>query len=266
MAKSKHFNSAIANPTGHKMAQKTFEPTTTIIVPTAASSPTLTSVINTHDRQTESHRTILIETSGDPQAYFNLTINQSERKNTRILAIEPEENCHPCRVITEAIDIGIAICDTEWAFLTHDDVWLNDTNLLKRLIEIAENAGVPIVGYEMSPRGHCTEEWRGMVSHTATLLHTPTMQGLGMRWSLVEAHQTTPWSKEKPGWPDTETNFGRQVKRLQIPQFFIGHETNDRHFEDDNITHRRSLTSHRVHSHLGKIDDEKWIAQQIVLH
>jgi hypothetical protein len=266
MAKSKHYNNQTANPQGHSAATLPKAPSTTIVLPTAGRSPTLPSAMATHRQQTANTETILIETSSNPDCANELAIVHRHTHHVRTIALPPKQKAHPCRVITEALDIAIAIADTEWAFLTHDDVWIEDPELIEKLIGLAKHHGVPIVGYEMSPRSHITEEWRDMVSHTATLLHVPTVQGLGLRWSLVEAHHETPWNQEQPGWPDTETNFGREVKRLKIPQYFIGHETNERHYRDQYITHRRSLTSHLVHPGLGKIDDAKWIEAEITNH
>jgi hypothetical protein len=266
MAISKHYHNPIANPQPMPRAAQHQAATTTIIIPTAANSPTLRSVIDTHKRQTEPTETILIDTSDTTNSHPEWLNTFKHADRPRHMTIKPKLGSHPCRIITEAIDAAIAIANTEWLFLTHDDVWLERRCLIEHMIALAEQFTTPIVGYEMSPRSHITEEWRGMVSHTATLLHAPTIQGLGLRWSLAAAHEETQWSKEAPGWPDTETNFGRSIKRLGIVPHFIGRETNDRHFSDENITHRRSLTSHRLHPKLGMIDDQSWIDAQIIQH
>jgi glycosyltransferase involved in cell wall biosynthesis len=263
MRKSRHLTNRKANPWTPKNRNQQTPPTTTIIVPTASRSPTLRSVLATHQHQTEPHETIIIDTSTDHQTYPDFIADFKHNKSPRYCYLPPKPNAAICSVITEAIDMAIAIATTEWVLLTHDDVWLKRNDFITQLIKTALFHSKSVVGYEMSPRDHVTQEWRGMVSHTATLLHRPTMVSIGARWNLTEATDRTDPAERRPGWPDTETNFGRLLKDRSILPLFIASETNEPHYEDDNIVHRRSLTSHRTHPALANAGDEAWITEQI---
>lgn len=263
MRQSKHLTNRRANPWSSANPKTSTPPTTTIIIPTATSSPTLRSVLATHRRQTEPHETIVIDTSANHVQYPDYIADFTTNKAPRYCYIPPKPHAALCSVITEAIDAAIAIATTEWIFLTHDDVWLKRCTFLAELVTQGMFLSKSVIGYEMSPRDHVTTEWRGMVSHTATLLHRPTMVSIGARWNLTDATDKTAPAERRPGWPDTETNFGRILKQREIAPHWIGHETNEPHFEDDNLVHRRSLTSHRTHPALGNAGDAAWIQEQI---
>lgn len=263
MRQSKHLTNRRANPWTASQPAPPQKPTTTIIIPTASDSPTLMSVVDSHHRQTEPHATIIVDTTpGETEPNYWIE-DTPLAKRPRFMAIRPLDNQPICSVITEAIDAAIAIATTKWIFLTHDDVWLKRENFLTELVALATTEHVPVVGYEMSPRDHVTEEWKGMVSHTATLLHRETINRLQLRWNFTDALNATPEAERNKGWPDTETNFGRNLKIWSITPRWIGHETNEQHFEDHNIVHRRSLTSHRTHAGLGLISDQPWIDRQV---
>ena len=130
--------------------------------------------------------------------------------------------------------------------LTHDDVLLQTPTVLQHLLADHKSVGNIATGYEMSPRSHLTEQWRGMLSHTLTMLDVHAVRRRNLRWSLRDALNNPELDNRGEGWPDTETAFGLAIKQQMLDVTFIGHETNDQHFEDERICHRRSLTSHRL--------------------
>lgn len=238
-------------------------PLITTIIPTTANSPTLDSVIAAINRQTQPTNIIIVDTGSAIEDYQNLEERMAQLDNVQLIRIAPQNWSHQSQPVATALDLATAITQTPFIFLTHDDVWIKNQNLLKELITRHLITGSPVIGYEMSSRSHLTEQWRGMVSHTATLLVTKRIRELNLRWSLLDALKMPECENHGPGWPDTETAFGLRMKQLNLTPHFIGHETNEPHFEDDHLVHRRSLTSHRLLNPQLATTDLDWQTTQI---
>lgn len=232
----------------------------TTIIPTIGESPTLLTTITTLNRQTVKQRIIVIDTGSTGQQLINLIDRVDPFTNVEILHIAPRAWQHLSEPVAAAIDLGFSIAETPSVFLTHDDVAIRRTDFLWSLIDLLFRTGAIAVGYEMSPRDHVTDQWQGCLSHTATLLATKPCRKHAMRWSLQEALNDPTCDTKPGGWPDTETAFGLRRKILDLPIRFIGHETNEPHFLDSNLEHRRSLTTHlHLWPQLAK-DDVDWVA------
>lgn len=158
---------------------------------------------------------------------------------------------HPSDFPAMAMDIAFALCRSEYIFATHSDCFLKRRNFLEELADISKEGNHPVVGYEMSPRGH--NDWQGMVSHTATLYHMPVMDKIGFGWSLrrlcnmydIRDYKPSPL---KPNWPDTEILGNYILRYHKIKPHLIGSEQNFERQVDENIDHIRSYTSGKLYS------------------
>lgn len=103
----------------------------------------------------------------------------------------------------------------------------------------------------MSPRAH--SDWKGMVSHTASMYHMVSMDKLGFGWSLrrlCNIHDIPDYKPNpmRPNWPDTEI-LGNVILRANgVKPLLIGKEDNFSRNRDENIDHCRSITSGRLYS------------------
>jgi hypothetical protein len=157
---------------------------------------------------------------------------------------------HPSDFPAIAMDFAFSACRTEYLYATHADCFLRRRDFLSYLLNLCPKTS-PVVGYEISPRKH--EDWKGMVSHTATMYHMPVMDKIGFGWSLrrlanyYNIVDYTP-SPSRPGWPDTEILGNYILRKNKITPHLIGKELNFQRKKDDNIDHFRSFTSGRLYS------------------
>ena len=263
MAQSKYYHNPKTNPHTAPTPTMPTQPSIEIIIPTAHDSPTLDSVIRTHRRQTLQVGIHIIETSYETDRARNIHLRYAGSTTIRVTWQPPRPAEHRCAVITDALDSAIATSRADWILLTHDDVWLKRQDQIAELLNLAATTRSPLVAYEMSPRQNCRNEWRGMPSHTLTLISRHYALENKLRWDITAAIANTPTDQRTAGWPDTETNFGRRCKELKTPIHWIASENNEPHFEDAHIVHRRSLTSHLTDKAHANIYDTDWINQQI---
>lgn len=155
---------------------------------------------------------------------------------------------HPSDVVCMAMDLAQSLCRTEYMFATHSDVFLRKQNFLEMLLSICgeeEKEKIPVVGYEMSPRQH--DDWKGMISHTASMYHLPTLDRIGFGWSmrrLVSLYglKNQAPSPERPNWPDTEILGNILLRQNDIKTKIIGTEQNFKRNKDEYIDHCRSIS------------------------
>lgn len=152
---------------------------------------------------------------------------------------------HPSDFPAIAMDLAMSACRSNYLFATHADCFIKRQNLLEDMLNLAKTKS-PVVGYEITPRPHA--DWVGMVSHTATMMHMPTMDKIGAGWSLrrlcniygIEDKRPNP---DTPNWPDTEILLNCILRKYNIEPHLIGKELNFERNTDENIDHCRTLTS-----------------------
>lgn len=157
---------------------------------------------------------------------------------------------HPSDYPAMAMDAAFSLCRTTYLFATHADCFIRRRDFLEDLLNKTKEIS-PVVGYEMSPRAH--SDWKGMVSHTATMYHMPTMDKIGFAWSLrklaniydIKNYKPNPLT---PGFPDTEILGNYQLRYYKVEPLLIGSEDNFCRHKDDNIDHCRSITSGKLYS------------------
>lgn len=157
---------------------------------------------------------------------------------------------HPSDYPAMAMDMAFSLCRTEYLFATHADCFLRKRTLLAEFIELCKTKS-PAVGYELSPRAH--DDWKGMLSHTASMYHMPSMDKIGFGWSLrrlcnrygIVDYKPDP---NKPNWPDTEILGNYIMKDHNITPHIVGPEGNQCRTLDENIDHFRSYGAAKMYS------------------
>lgn len=157
---------------------------------------------------------------------------------------------HPSDFPAIAMDLAFSACRTQYLYATHADCFIRRRDFLEYLLDLCPGNS-PVVGYEISPRKHA--DWKGMVSHTSTIYHMPTMDKIGFGWSLrrlanyYNIADYTP-CPTRPGWPDTEILGNYILRKNNIQPYLIGKELNFQRKMDENIDHFRSFTSGKLYS------------------
>jgi hypothetical protein len=149
-----------------------------------------------------------------------------------------------------AMDLAFAICRSPYCFATHADVFLRKRTFLEEVLQLCKIKS-PVVGYELSERAH--KDWRGMVSHTASMYDMRVMDKIGFGWSLrrlCHQYDIVDYAPDptKPNWPDTEILGNYILRQSDITPCLIGHEGNMQRTYDENIDHFRSLTAAKLYS------------------
>jgi len=145
--------------------------------------------------------------------------------------------------VAVALDLGMQLCQTEYAFFTHTDVFLRKHTLIEEMANMCDS-DTPVVGYEISPRDPVTPDWMGMVGHTCLMVHMPTIRRLGITWDMQRCMMRSDMKRRNDlrAWPDTETGFNLLLREAGITPKIIGREWNIQRNLDDKIDHIRSYT------------------------
>lgn len=174
----------------------------------------------------------------------------------RLLALEADDvevHCvrsrglrHASSLVSVALDVAAAANLQEYQFHTHTDVFPRRRDLLESLIAQCD-AETPVVGYEISPRSHVrgalAHLWRGMVGHTCTMLHAPTIRSHGIVWHIERGFEDLGLAREPSGNTDTEVPFNLQLSKHGLRVKLIGHDENSVRQVTDDIDHFRSFGS-----------------------
>jgi len=157
---------------------------------------------------------------------------------------------HPSDYPAMAMDLAFTLCRTPYLFATHADCFLRKRTLIEELLGLCRNAS-PAVGYELSPRAH--NDWKGMISHTASMYDMKIMDQINFSWSLrklCNRFNVVDYSPDpmKPNWPDTEILGNYVLRENNIKPLLIGKEENQVRTLDENIDHFRSYTAAKMYS------------------
>lgn len=152
---------------------------------------------------------------------------------------------HASAPVTTAMDLAHALCRTEFLYHTHADCFLKRFDFLDMLVRMC-NSQCPVIGYRMSPRDWATDEWKWMVGHTNTMLHIPTIERLGLTWSMERMHRQYGVGWAGGGWPDTEVGWNYGLREAGIKPVFIGYDENYIREIDVNRDHVRSYPGSKI--------------------
>ena len=243
--------------------RKPWEYQVTAVIPCLDTSDTLPLVIELLRLQTERPFIIVIDTgSRDTELAATLALRAED---VEVHSLRLNGVLHPSDFPAMAMDLAFSVCRTEFLFATHADVFLRRRGFLADLLASCRTVS-PVVGYQISPRAH--PDWRGMVSHTATIYHLPTMDRIGFGWSqrrlchLAGVDDYRPLAA-RPNWPDTELLGNYLLREAGIEPFLIGEERNFERHVDENLDHCRSLTSARLYSPDYLAQARPWIRAAI---
>jgi hypothetical protein len=221
------------------LGRKPWDYPITVVIPHLGPVEALDVVLALFQLQTVIPYILVIDT-GSPWEQLD-ALEKLRAPNVEVHYIRSHGYQHSSSPVSAALDLGFDLCRTEFLFLTHNDVFLRSRKVISWYMEFC-NVQNPVIGYEMSPR-ELTQEWRGCVSHTATMLHVPTLREIGITWSFESYWQNLGYRPAvRHGFPDTEQPFNLWLKKAGIKPTLIGHETNFRRYVDEFVDHARSHT------------------------
>lgn len=201
---------------------------------------------------------IIIDTGSSKEQAQKIESLRSESLEVHSIRLNGVQ--HPSDFPAMAMDLAFTLCRTQFLFGTHADCYLRKQDFIEYLLTLCPEKS-PVVGYEISPRYH--KDWKGMVSHTATMYHMPTMDKIGFGWSmrrLCHCYNIVDYrpNLSRPQWPDTEILGNYILRQNKITPFLIGEENNWERKIDENIDHFRSFTSGKLYSPDYYENAKKW--------
>lgn len=244
--------------------KKPWEYRVTAVIPVIDTPDTLELCVGLLRLQTERPYIIVVDTGSSGESAERILAMHDEDLEVHSLRINGM--MHPSDSVCMAMDAAQSLCRTEYMFATHSDVFPVRRDLLEWMLAMCgpeEEGLTPVVGYEMSPRGH--EDWKGMISHTATMYHVRTLDKIGFGWSMrrlasmydLPSHEPHPM---RPNWPDTEILGNVILRQNDVPTRIIGSEQNFQRNRDENIDHCRSFSLGVLYSPDYKKASSEWVA------
>lgn len=239
-------------PIGTKLAGTTrkkhpWDFRSTCILPHLGHTEHLPLLLDMLRAQTEPPYIVIVDT-GSTQGVCD-TLERQRAEDVEIHYVRGGAYTNTSEPVTVALDLGFARANTELIFLTHTDVFPMRQDALEWIgKQVSEDT--PVVGWQMSERSWITDQWRGLVSHTFTMLHAKTMRRIGATWHLQRGRDVLGITDYYAnGWPDTETTFGQCLKAAGITPKLLGEEYNFQRQTTEWWDHARSLTGLRVYSY-----------------
>lgn len=220
----------------------------TAAIPVIGTYDILKICIETLRCQTERPFIMVIDTGSTTEEFRQIESMRDEDLEVHSIRLNGVE--HPSDFPAMAMDLAFTLCRTQFLFATHADCFLRRKEFLAEVLQMTVGEA-PVVGYELSPRAH--DDWPGMVSHTATMYHMPSMDKIGFGWSLrrlaniygIRNYKPNPMT---PNWPDTEILGNYILRKYNVKTKLIGKEDNFVRNKDENIDHCRSITSGKLYS------------------
>ncbi len=243
--------------------KKPWEYKITAVVPVIDTVEMLDLCVSLLRMQTENPYIIVVDTGSTKENFEKIEEMHSE--DLEVHSIRLNGVLHPSDPVCMAMDLAQSLCRTEYMFATHSDCFLMRKNFLEEILKICgeeKDKKFPVVGYEMSPRLH--DDWKGMISHTATMYHMKTIDKIGFGWSMrrlasmydLNSHEPHP---ERPNWPDTEILGNLILRQNGIKTKLIGSEDNFKRNKDQNIDHCRSASLGLLYSPDYRKASSGWI-------
>ena len=217
------------------------------VIPVLDTPDTLPYVIELLRLQTARPHIMIIDT-GSSDENFEL-IKKFQAPDVEVHSFRFNVVRHPSDFPAIAMDFAMSACRSDYLFCTHADVFLKDRRLIEKMRAKVDRE-CPAMGYQMTPRDHA--DWERMVSHTATMLHMPTMDRIGAGWSLRRLCNNRD-VKHIPNilgnnWPDTEILINYILWDHGLQAALIGTEKNHERTNDEMIDHCRTITAGRLYS------------------
>jgi len=246
-------------------AKKPWEYRVTAVVPVIDTADSLELCVEILRMQTERPFIMVVDTGSQGEDLERIMEMHSE--DLEVHYIRHNGTLHPSDPVSVAMDMAQSLCRTEYMFCTHSDAFLMRMDFLEWMLSMCggEDDGLcPAVGYEMSPRQH--DDWRGMVSHTATMFHVPTLDRIGFGWSMrrlasICGLQDQSPHPERPNWPDTEILGNMILREHGVKVKLIGKEENFTRNTDHNIDHARSISLGNLYAPEYRRASKEWFEE-----
>lgn len=262
-----HRNAGLIAPSGYTAAgkeaykgrgeRKPWDYRVTAVIPHLNTPAPLLWAIRTLQEQSIPPYVLVIDTGSNPDVLEEIEGYRSESVEIHYLRCHGWP--HSSEPVAAALDTAHALCRTEYIYHTHSDCFIRRHDWIEWLLSQC-GPDRPVVGYQMSDRSWVTDQWKWMVSHTATILHWPTLRAAGVSWSMTRnVHQS---GKAGKGWPDTETGFNWCLRNANIVPQLIAPEYNYVRQTDENIDHVRSFGSYAIYgvnSTEERRNKDKWM-------
>ena len=254
----------VAKPWEGNCQKKPWDYNVTAVIPTLDTPDILEITVELLRLQSERPFIMIIDTGSTEENYDR--IQEMRAEDLEVHSIRMNGTQHPSDFPAIAMDMAFSLCRTNYLFATHADCFLRRRDFIKDCLDKTQTIA-PVVGYEMSPRAH--SDWKGMISHTASMYHMPTMDKIGFGWSLrrlaniysIEDYSPNPMM---PNWPDTEILGNYILRYYKVKTHIIGTEQNFARNLDENIDHCRSITSGRLYSPEYARKAQEWVDEAIL--
>ncbi len=224
-----------------RCARKPWDYRVTAVIPHLNTPAPLRGSVETLRHQSEPPYILVLDTGSNEATCQELERMRGE--DLEIHYLRSHAWTHASEPVAAAMDVAWALVHTEFLYCTHADCFVRRRDWIEWLRARCGET-TPAIGYQMSDRSWLTRDWEWMVSHTATMLHVPTMRRIGASWSF-ERYRTMKGSYQPDSldWMDTETGFNWTLRQAGITPVLLGPEANYERQTDDNIDHVRSFPS-----------------------
>jgi hypothetical protein len=214
--------------------------------------------------QTEQPFITIVDTGSTPANFAKLMAFESD--DVEIHAMRSRGYRHSSEPVAMALDIAAATNQQEFQLHTHTDVFPMRRELIGEMVELC-GPETPAIGYQISPRDHCGQwiaaNWRGMLGHTLTMLHAPTIRDCGAVWSMRRGYERHGIPDEPSSNNDTEVGFNLDLRAAGIVPVLIGEDVNSARQITEDFDHCRSLTGSLLYDAGYHAKASGWIADAI---
>lgn len=231
----------------------------TAAIPVHNSSQRLPLVIELLRLQTVRPFIVLVDCGSDPEEFQAIEALRAPDVEVHALRLHGAENSS--EPIAIAMDLSLARCATRFLYCTHDDVFLRSRFVLQSLRNMASRRQA--AGHRITRRPH--NDWRGMFSHSNTMLDADFFVEHGLTWHMRRANRLFGIRRARsiPGtnWPDTETGINYLAQAAGVRPVLLGHEKNHQRTIDRWIDHCRSAGGRAIYFPEGAAETRRWLAE-----
>jgi hypothetical protein len=247
----------IPKPWEGRSAKKPWDFKATAIVPHLNTLELLEALVDLLRLQSQAPYLVIVD-SGSPHSVCE-RLESLRSDDLEVHYLRGNAYTHSSEPVCVALDFGMSRVNTELIFLTHTDCFPMRQDALAWLGDQC-SAATPVVGWEMSERSWATSEWQGLVSHTFTMLHAPTMRRIGATWHMQNGRDHYGFSRDYAinGWPDTETGFAVALAKAGIRPKLLGQEENYKRQTTEWWDHARSITGSKLYVGKGTADHVRY--------
>lgn len=225
-----------------RMSRKPWHYEVSVVLPSLGAIDLLHTALTCWRRQTVSPYVIVVDSGSCLQDRLQAEALRS--LDCEVHSVAAHGWRHSSAPVSAALDLAFAVCQTDYALLTHTDVFPRSHHLLAELLQQL-GPSCPVVAYAMSRR-HGSAEWAQCPAHTLTLVDMRVMRSIRASWNLLAVLEADNELEERYlGWPDTETQFGRSLRAAGIVPHWLGRDLNAAVYVTPHYVHWRSATTVR---------------------